>query len=79
MRSTCGARRSSSRPGSPALSDGERARALFRTAAELAAEHGLKPWRVEALLGLGTIELMYDEAPRCWSRPGIWPVNSGCW
>ena len=43
------------------LSDGEHARGLFREAAELAAEYGLKPWRVEALLGVGTIELMYDE------------------
>lgn len=44
------------------LSDGERARRLFRKAAELAAEYGLKAWRVEALLGVGTTELMYDEA-----------------
>ncbi len=44
------------------LSDGERSRSLFREAAELAGEHGLKHWRVEALLGVGTIELMYDEA-----------------
>ena len=43
------------------LSDGDRAGELFRRAAELAAEHGLKPWRVEALLGCGTVELMYDE------------------
>ena len=43
------------------LSDGDRAGELFRRAAELAAEHGLKPWRVEALLGCGTVELMHDE------------------
>ena len=43
------------------LSDGGRAGELFRRAAELAAEHGLKPWRVEALLGCGTVELMHDE------------------
>ena len=43
------------------LSDGDRAGELFRRAAELAAERGLKPWRVEALLGCGTVELMHDE------------------
>ena len=43
------------------LSAGDRAGELFRRAAELAAEHGLKPWRVEALLGCGTVELMHDE------------------
>ena len=43
------------------LSDGGRAGRLFRRAAELAAEHGLKHWRVEALLGCGTVELMHDE------------------
>src|SRR5688572_3795017 len=43
------------------LSDGDRAGELFRRAAELAAEHGLRPWRVEALLGCGTVELMHDE------------------
>ncbi|HJY45966.1 MAG TPA: AAA family ATPase [Propionibacteriaceae bacterium] len=43
------------------LSDGDRAAELFRRAAELAAEHGLRPWRVEALLGCGTVELMHDE------------------
>ena len=43
------------------LSDGDRAGELFRRAAELAAEHGLRPWRVEALLGCGTVELMHSE------------------
>jgi DNA-binding CsgD family transcriptional regulator len=43
------------------LADGDRAGELFRRAAELAAEHGLKPWRVEALLGCGTVELMHEE------------------
>jgi len=43
------------------LSDGDRAGQLFRRAAELAAEHGLKPWRVEAMLGCGTVELMHHE------------------
>ena len=27
----------------------------------MASEHGLRPWRVEALFGLGTIELLLDE------------------
>ena len=46
------------------LSDPVRAGDLFRHAAELAAEHGLKPWRVEALLGCGTVELLlYERSP----------------
>ena len=43
------------------LLDPERSLASFRQAAELAAEHGLKPWRVEALLGCGTVELLLHE------------------
>lgn len=43
------------------LSDFEQAESVFRRAAELAAEHGLKPWRVEALLGWGSVELLYAE------------------
>ena len=39
----------------------EQAEAVFRRAAELAAEHGLKPWRVEALLGWGSVELLHAE------------------
>ena len=31
------------------------------TAAQVASEHGLLPWRVEALFGLGTCELKSDE------------------
>jgi DNA-binding CsgD family transcriptional regulator len=37
------------------------ARATFAEAAQLASEHGLLPWRVEALLGLATIDLLIDE------------------
>ena len=33
----------------------------FRRAAQVAAEHGLAPWRVEALLGIGTLELLGTE------------------
>jgi DNA-binding CsgD family transcriptional regulator/tetratricopeptide (TPR) repeat protein len=32
------------------------AQALYRRAAQVAAEHGLAPWRVEALFGLGSIQ-----------------------
>ena len=34
----------------------------FRAAAQLAAEHGLAAWRVEALLGLGSVEALETEA-----------------
>ena len=37
------------------------ARRLFGHAAQLASEHGSLPWRVEALFGLGTCELMVEE------------------
>jgi DNA-binding CsgD family transcriptional regulator len=33
------------------------ARAAFARAAQIAAEHGLRPWRVTALMGVGSIEL----------------------
>ena len=33
----------------------------FRTAAQVASEHGLLPWRVEALFGVGACELKIDE------------------
>jgi DNA-binding CsgD family transcriptional regulator len=34
----------------------------FRRAAQLAAEHGLASWRVEALLGLGSLEVLESES-----------------
>jgi DNA-binding CsgD family transcriptional regulator len=43
------------------LSDRAAAAAAFRRAADLAEEHGLAPWRIRALLGLGTTELNDDE------------------
>ena len=44
------------------LSDASESRASFSAAAQIASEHGFKPWRVEALLGLGTLELLEDES-----------------
>ena len=44
------------------LSDVGESRACFREAAQIASEHGLASWRVEALLGLGTLELLEDES-----------------
>ena len=38
------------------------ARIAFGEAAQVSSEHGLKAWRVEALIGLGTLELLADEA-----------------
>ena len=43
------------------LADLAAAAAAFREAAQVASENGLRPWRVEALFGLGTIELLLDE------------------
>ncbi len=43
------------------LADPPAAADAFREAAQVASEHGLRPWRVEALSGLGTIELLLDE------------------
>ena len=37
------------------------AREAFAEAAQLASEHGQRPWRVEALFGLGTLEMFTDE------------------
>jgi DNA-binding CsgD family transcriptional regulator len=40
------------------------ARAVFGRAAQIAAEHGLRPLRVPALMGIGTLDL-YDVGGRC--------------
>jgi hypothetical protein len=50
------------------LSDVTASAAAFRRAAQVAAEHGLAPWRVEALLGLRTLELL--ETEKSSSLPG---------
>ena len=39
------------------LQDADAARAAFAEAAQLASEHGQRPWRVEALFGLGAMEM----------------------
>ena len=43
------------------LADPARAAQVFRRAADLAEEHGLVPWRVRALLGVGTVELHREQ------------------
>jgi DNA-binding CsgD family transcriptional regulator len=43
------------------LTDPARAAEVFRRAADLAEEHGLVPWRVRALLGVGTVELHREQ------------------
>ncbi len=43
------------------LDDLQAATSSFRRAAQVAAEHGLTGWRVEALIGLGSLELMERE------------------
>jgi DNA-binding CsgD family transcriptional regulator len=37
------------------------ARTCFAEAAQLASEHGHRPWRVEAMFGLGTLEMFTEE------------------
>ena len=43
------------------LGDPNAARAAFAAAAQTASEHGLARWRVEALFGVGSLELLADE------------------
>lgn len=43
------------------LHDRQAATSYFRRAAQVAAEHGLTGWRVEALIGLGSLELLERE------------------
>jgi DNA-binding CsgD family transcriptional regulator/tetratricopeptide (TPR) repeat protein len=43
------------------LSDPAAAREAFTAAAQTASEHGLARWRVEALFGVGSLELLADE------------------
>ncbi|MGK5678131.1 ATP-binding protein [Actinoplanes sp. URMC 104] len=43
------------------MSDPAAASAAFRRAADLAEAHGLVPWRIRALLGLGFVELLATE------------------
>ena len=43
------------------LHDPQAASSSFRRAAQVAAEHGLVGWRVEALIGLGSLELLERE------------------
>jgi DNA-binding CsgD family transcriptional regulator len=45
------------------LTDLEVSQAAFRRAAQLAAEHGLLIWRIEALFGLGRSDLMAGREP----------------
>jgi len=53
--------------GRTARNDSNASAAAFRRAAQVAAEHGLTPWRVEALFGLGTVELCEaDDSPTLW-------------
>ena len=50
----------------PAASD-----AALRRVAQIAAEHGLVPWRVQALFGLGS----HEHTPVTWSRRR-WPPRA---
>ena len=56
----CCARRCASSVGWPA-SRSRRLAAAFRRASQVAAEFGLRPWRVEAEFGLGTAESLDQE------------------
>jgi DNA-binding winged helix-turn-helix (wHTH) protein/DNA-binding CsgD family transcriptional regulator len=43
------------------LADPPAAAGAFREAAQVASEHGLRPWRAESLFGLGTIDMLVNE------------------
>lgn len=45
------------------LSDPSRARAAFAEAVQVASEHGMPARRLDGLFGLGTIELLEEQAP----------------
>jgi DNA-binding CsgD family transcriptional regulator len=49
----------------------------FRRAAQEAAEHGLLPWRVQALFGLGRIELLRAGNPAALDEAGELAVDAG--
>jgi len=59
------------------LTDPAVASTAFRRAAQYAAEHGLLPWRVQALFGLGRIELLLSGDPAPLAQAGELAVEAG--
>ena len=72
-RRRCAARRAASWAGSCGWTTRPRRGEAFAAAAQTASEHGLARWRVEALFGLGSLELLADErspSMQRGARPG---------
>jgi len=59
------------------LDDQSAAGALFRRAAQVAAEHGLVTARVEAMLGQATVEMLDTEHPDALASPRALAVEAG--
>jgi DNA-binding CsgD family transcriptional regulator len=59
------------------ISDLDAAAADFRLAHQVATRHGLLAWRVEALSGLGSIELLTDETSSSLSEARDLAVSAG--
>jgi DNA-binding CsgD family transcriptional regulator len=59
------------------LSDPSAAAAAFRRASQIAAEFGLRPWRVEAEFGLGTAESLDQEQSARISKARDLALDSG--
>ena len=60
------------------LASNELADANFGRAAQCAAEHGLVPWRVEALFGLGLAELTDGRPTRSLTQARELALDAGC-
>ncbi|MDQ3990231.1 MAG: LuxR C-terminal-related transcriptional regulator, partial [Actinomycetota bacterium] len=60
-----------------ARSDWKRATAALRRAAQCAAEHGLAPWRIEALCALGLLELLERNVPALLSEARELALDAG--
>jgi hypothetical protein len=63
-------------PGDPRVHVLAAAATAFRRAADLAEAHGLVPWRIRALQGLGFCELLATETSS--RRPGGSPRTPAC-
>lgn len=59
------------------LHDLDAADAGFRRAAQIAAEHGLRAWRVEAMTGVGTVEVLRDETSPTLAEAHALAAESG--
>jgi len=58
--------------------DAEAVRPVYERAAQLAAEHGLRPWRVAALIGLSTVDMHSRPFPPVLAEARALAVETGC-